>query len=180
MKNYLLTALSLLLMTTITQAGHHEAEEAKAETETIIGTVFSDDGTANPLVAGEPALQQIWVDYIQAHNDRDLAKIAAINAEDWAGYLPDGNIVKGNEAHIEFLDAWFKSSDNPSWEVKWMVANSGSLNGEAMEHWLTTGNDITFTDSEGNEVKENHVHDVQFVGSKIKRINVYSRPASDE
>jgi len=50
MKNYLLTALSLLLMTTITQAGHHEAEEAKAET--IIGTVFSDDGTANPLVAG--------------------------------------------------------------------------------------------------------------------------------
>ncbi len=49
-----------------------------------------------------------------------------------------------------------------------------------MEHWLTTGNDITFTDGEGNEVKENHVHDVQFVGNQIKRINVYSRPASDE
>ena len=120
MKNVLLTALSLLLMTTITQAGHHEAEEAKAET--IIGTVFSEDGAANPLVAGDTALQQIWVDYIQAHNDRDLEKIAAINAEDWVGYLPDGNIVKGNEAHIEFLDAWFKSSDNPSWEVKWMIA----------------------------------------------------------
>ena len=178
MKNVLLTALSLLLMTTITQAGHHEAEEAKAET--IIGTVFSEDGAANPLVAGDTALQQIWVDYIQAHNDRDLEKIAAINAEDWVGYLPDGNIVKGNEAHIEFLDAWFKSSDNPRWEVKWMMANSGSSNGEAVEHWLTTGNDITFTDGEGNEVKENHVHDVQFVGNQIKRINVYSRPASDE
>ena len=38
MKNVLFTALSLLLLTTITQAGHHEAEEA--ETETIIGTVF--------------------------------------------------------------------------------------------------------------------------------------------
>ena len=178
MKNYLLTALSLLLLTTITQAGHHEAGEAKAET--IIGTVFSDDGAANPLVAGDTALQQIWVDYIQAHNDRDLEKIAAINAEDWAGYLPDGNIVKGNAAHIEFLDAWFNSSDNPSWEVKWMVTNSGSSNGEAVEHWLTTGNDITFTDAEGNEVKENHVHDVQFAGNQIKRINVYSRPASDE
>ena len=178
MKNYFLTALSLLLLTTITQAGHHEAGEAKAET--IIGTVFSDDGAANPLVAGDTALQQIWVDYIQAHNDRDLEKIAAINAEDWAGYLPDGNIVKGNAAHIEFLDAWFNSSDNPSWEVKWMVTNSGSSNGEAVEHWLTTGNDITFTDAEGNEVKENHVHDVQFAGNQIKRINVYSRPASDE
>ena len=178
MKNYLLTALSLLLLTTITQAGHHEAGEAKAET--IIGTVFSDDGAANALVAGDTALQQIWVDYIQAHNDRDLEKIAAINAEDWAGYLPDGSIVKGNAAHIEFLDAWFNSSDNPSWEVKWMVTNSGSSNGEAVEHWLTTGNDITFTDAEGNEVKENHVHDVQFVGNQIKRINVYSRPASEE
>ena len=178
MKNYFLTALSLLLLTTITQAGHHEAGEAKAEP--IIGTVFSDDGAANPLVAGDTALQQIWVDYIQAHNDRDLEKIAAINAEDWAGYLPDGNIVKGNAAHIEFLDAWFNSSDNPSWEVKWMVTNSGSSNGEAVEHWLTTGNDITFTDAEGNEVKENHVHDVQFAGNQIKRINVYSRPASDE
>ena len=178
MKNYFLTALSLLLLTTITQAGHHEAGEAKAET--IIGTVFSDDGAANPLVAGDTALQQIWVDYIQAHNDRDLEKIAAINAEDWVGYLPDGNIVKGNAAHIEFLDAWFNSSDNPSWEVKWMVTNSGSSNGEAVEHWLTTGNDITFTDAEGNEVKENHVHDVQFAGNQIKRVNVYSRPASDE
>jgi hypothetical protein len=27
---------------------------------------------------------------------------------------------------------------------------------------------------------ENHVHDVQFVGNQIKRINVYSRPASEE
>jgi hypothetical protein len=44
----------------------------------------------------------------------------------------------------------------------------------------STGNDITFTDAEGNEVKENHVHDVQFVGNQIKRINVYSRPASDD
>ena len=56
----------------------------------------------------------------------------------------------------------------------------GSSNGEAVEHWLTTGNDITFTDGEGNEVMENHVHDVQFVGNQIKRINVYSRPASEE
>lgn len=178
MKKYLFTALSLLLLTTITHAGRHEAGEAKGEV--VIGIVFSDDGAANPLVAGDTALQQIWVEYIQAHKDRDLEKIAVINAEDWAGYLPDGNIVKGNAAHIEFLDAWFKSSDNPSWEVKWMVTNSGSANGEPVEHWLTTGNDITFTDGEGNEVKENHVHDVQFVGNQIKRINVYSRPASDQ
>ena len=43
---------------------------------------------------------------------RFTSKIAAINAEDWARYLLDGNIVKGNEAHIGFPDPWFKSSDN--------------------------------------------------------------------
>ena len=178
MKAHIITALSVLILALGVQAGHHE--EGEPSETTVIGTTYSEDGTAHRLFAGNTDNQQIWVDYIQAHNDRDLEKIAAINAEDWVGYLPDGNIVKGNEAHIEFLDAWFKSSDNPSWEVKWMVANSGSSNGEAVEHWLTTGNDITFTDGEGNEVKENHVHDVQFVGNQIKRINVYSRPASDE
>ena len=178
MKTHIITALSALVLALGVQASHHE--EGETSENTVIGTTYSEDGTAHRLFAGNTDNQQIWVDYIQAHNDRDLEKIAAINAEDWVGYLPDGNIVKGNEAHIEFLDAWFKSSDNPSWEVKWMIANSGSSNGEAVEHWLTTGNDITFTDGEGNEVKENHVHDVQFVGNQIKRINVYSRPASDE
>ena len=48
-----------------------------------------------------------------------------------------------------------------------------------MEHWLTTGNDMTQIGDDGKAVKQNYVHDVQFVGNKIKRINVYSKPGTN-
>ena len=160
------------------QAGHHEGSDKKQEV--VIGTVFSDDGSAYAVVAGDTGLQQVWVDYIKAHNDRDLKRIAAINADDWTGYPPDGTVIKGNAAHIEWLDAWFKTSDDPKWKVKWMIANTGPNAQGEMETWLTTGNDITFNDADGNSVTEHHVHDIQFAGKQIKLINVYSRPTPAE
>ena len=92
---------------------------------------------------------QIWVDYIDAHNERNLDKIAEINSEDWVGYPPNGNVIRGNEAHIKFLDEWFKSPANPRWTVKWMIANKGEDDEGVMQEFLTTGNDITFIDEEG-------------------------------
>lgn len=177
MKISLIAVLSIFI-SVAAQAGHHEAGEMKSAA--VIGTVYSDDGTANKLLAGNTDKQQIWVDYIQDHNDRDLDGIATVNADDWEGYLPDGGVIKGNTAHIEFLKDWFASSENPKWKVMWMIANDGAANGGATETWLTTGNDITFNDADGNQVTEHHVHDIQFVGNKIKRINVYSRLSQKE
>ena len=177
MKTLLLGTLFLALSAGV-MAGHNEAAEAGAAS--VIGASISDDGTLNPLVAGDIAKQQIWLDYIQAHNDRDLEKIAEINADDWEGYVPDGSVIEGNAAHIDWLRDWFASSDNPNWRVKWMIANDG-VNAEGItETWLTTGNDITFNDADGNEVNEHHVHDIQFVGSEIRRVNVYSRLSPKE
>ena len=177
MKALLIATLSIVLSVGAT-AGHHESGEMKEAV--VIGTFVSDDGTSNQLLAGDTDKQQIWVDYIQAHNDRDLEKIAEINADDWEGYVPDGSVIKGNAAHIEWLTEWFASSDNPKWEVQWMIANDGADDEGATETWLTTGNDITFNDADGNEVTEHHVHDVQFVGNEIRRINVYSRLSPKE
>ena len=177
MKTSLIAALYIFISVTA-QAAHHEAGEMKSAD--VIGTVFSDDGTPNQLLAGNTDKQQIWVDYIQAHNDRDLEKIAEINADDWEGYVPDGSVIKGNDAHIEWLRDWFATSDSPNWRVKWMIANDGVNAEGTTETWLTTGNDITFNDADGNEVTEHHVHDVRFVGSKIRRVNVYSRLPSKE
>ena len=177
MKTYLLAVFSIFI-SVAAQAGHHEAGEM--ESAAVIGTVYSDDGTANKLLAGNTDKQQIWVDYIQAHNDRDLDGIATVKADDWEGYLPGGGVIKGNTAYIEFLKDWFASSQNPKWKVMWMIANDGAANGGATETWLTTGNDITFNDADGNQVTEHHVHDIQFVGNKIKRINVYSRLSQKE
>ena len=177
MKAFLITTLSVVLSASA-MAGHHES--GKMKEAVVIGTFISDDGTSNQLLAGNPDKQQIWVDYIQAHNDRDLEQIAEINADDWEGYVPDGSVIKGNAAHIEWLTEWFASSDNPKWEVQWMIANDGADEEGATETWLTTGNDITFNDADGNEVTEHHVHDVQFVGNEIRRVNVYSRLSAKE
>ena len=146
-------------------------------TPVVIGTTLGAEGTSSDIIAGNTDHVQIWVDYIDAHNERNLDKIAEINSEEWVGYAPDGNVIRGNEAHIEFLDEWFKSPENPKWTVKWMIANKGEDDEGVMQEFLTTGNDITFTDEEGNEVVENHIHDVMFNNGKIKTIYVYSKPA---
>ena len=177
MKTYLIATLSIFV-SIVVQAGHHESGEMKIAT--VIGTVYSDDGGPNQLFAGNTDKQQIWVDYIEAHNERDLDRIAGVNVDDWEGYLPDGRVIKGNTTHIAFLKDWFSSSENPKWKVMWMIANDGDTNGGATETWLTTGNDITFIDADGNQVTEHHVHDIQFVGSKIKQINVYSRLSPEQ
>ena len=177
MKYILLFAASLLFAAT-SHAGNHEPQKSSAMT--VIGTVYTDDGKANPLYAGNIDQQQIWEDYIQAHNDRDLAKISEMNAPDWIGYPASGEVIKGSAAHIEFLDVWFKSPENPTWEISWMIANSGENEDGVMEHWRTTGNERTYLDSDGNKALENEVIDVQFLEGKIKRVYVYSRPDAQE
>ena len=146
-------------------------------TPAVIGTTLGAEGTSSDIIAGNTDHVQIWVDYINAHNERNLDKIAEINSEEWVGYPPNGNVIRGNEAHIEFLDEWFKSPANPQWTVKWMIANKGADAEGNMQEFLTTGNDITFIDEEGNEVVENHVHDIMFENGKIRTIFVYSKPA---
>jgi hypothetical protein len=146
-------------------------------TPAVIGTTLGLEGKSSDIIAGNTDHVQIWIDYIDAHNERNLDKIAEINSEDWVGYPPNGNVIKGNEAHIEFLVKWFKSPANPRWTVKWMIANKGEDDEGVMQEFLTTGNDITFIDEEGNEVVENHIHDVMFNDGKIKTIYVYSKPA---
>ena len=164
-----------LLLLTILSAFILSCENKTADL--VIGSTLGIDGESSEIVVGDTSNQQIWIDYIDAHNERDLDKIAEINADDWVGYPPNGNVIRGNEAHIEFLDEWFNSSANPKWTVKWMIANKGEDVEGVMQEFLTTGNDITFSDEEGNEVVENHIHDIMFEEGKIKTIFVYSKPA---
>ena len=61
-----------------------------------------------------------------------------------------------------------------------MIANAAENEDGVVVQWLTTGNDYTDTDENGNEIFEHNVHDIQFVDGKIKRINVYSRAKAQE
>ena len=164
-----------LLLLTILSAFILSCENKTADL--VIGSTLGKDGESSEIVVGDTSNQQVWIDYIDAHNERDLDKITEINADDWVGYPPNGNVIRGNEAHIEFLEEWFSSLANPKWTVKWMIANKGEDVEGVMQEFLTTGNDITFSDEEGNEVVENHIHDIMFEEGKIKTIFVYSKPA---
>ena len=145
----------------------------------FIATIFLISCASNETKTSNVSNQQIWTDYIKAHNERDLEKIAEINAEDWIGYTSDGSVVRGSDNHIEILDNWFKTA-NPKWEIRWMIANSAEDNEGQMTQWLTTGNDYFDVDESGNEIFEHNVHDIKFVDGKIKEIYVYSREKAQD
>ena len=146
---------------------------------TVIGSAYMEDRSVNPITGGDLNTEQVLLDYVQAHNDKNLEKIAELNHPEWEGFLPDGRTLKGTDAQMELLKTWFETS-NPSWEVQWMITNDSKNEKGEMTHWLTTGNTYTDTDADGNEVLEHHIHDMEFVDGKIKKINVYSRAKTME
>ena len=136
-----------------------------------IGTQFFDDGSSKSLRAGDTASVQIWVDYIQAHNDRDFDKIVAMNADDFKGIAASGEVVEGSAAHTAFLGEWI-AAESPQWQVWWVIANDGENAEGKMEQWLATGNVVTTTDPDGAERRTYETVDVLLEGGKIKLLNV--------
>ena len=146
----------------------------------VIGTWNLDYFETTPILAGDTKNEKIWLDYIDAHNKRDLNKIAEMNSIDWEAYIFDGRVVKGNEAHQTLLKEWFEAS-SPKWKTKWMIATAGVDEKGEMTQWLTTGDDLKQIDADGNGSLIHLVHDVQIVSGKIKKIYAYSRePEAEE
>jgi len=155
-----------------------EKETNQSNQKTIIGYEFNEKGEKLNIVAGDVGVTKIWLDYIQAHNDRNLDKIAEIDAVDIEVYRPDGAVGKGRDTHKQVLGDWFKSS-NPNWKVIWMVTNTVEQKDGKTQNWLTTGNE--FTDMvDGKETMIHSIADVNFVDGKIKRINIYNRAKEQE
>ncbi|MBM27886.1 MAG: hypothetical protein CME58_05860 [Halieaceae bacterium] len=144
---------------------------AHAEGAGSIGTQFFGDGSAKPLRAGDTASVQMWVDYIQAHNDRDFEKIAAMNTDNFKGVAPTGEVVRGSEAHRAFLENWIAAED-PQWQVWWVIANDGENAEGETEQWLATGNIVTATGPDGAEKKTYETIDILIEDGKIRLLNV--------
>ena len=84
--NKILLSISILLLAQFSFAGHHEAGEKPSKT--IIG-YDTTEGTKIPIYVGDLSTIDIWVDYVQAHNDRDLETIRNTNADDFEGWAPN-------------------------------------------------------------------------------------------
>jgi ketosteroid isomerase-like protein len=139
-----------------------------------IGKQYFGDGSSKPLLAGSGANAQLWVDYIQAHNERDFDKIAAMNAEDFKGVTAGGEVVLGSEVQAAFLQDWV-ATENPQWAVWWVIPNDGETEEGGMEEWLATGNIITATGPDGTERKADEAIDVLIEDGKIRLLNVASQ-----
>ena len=139
-----------------------------------IGKQYFGDGSSKPLLAGSGANAQLWVDYIQAHNERDFDTIASMNAEDFKGVTAGGEVVRGSEAQAAFLHDWV-AAENPQWAVWWVIPNDGENEEGGIEEWLATGNIITATGLDGTERTVYETIDVLIEDGKIRLLNVASQ-----
>lgn len=163
MRSSILAALYLIfLVAPVVDAGHHEGKESRV----VIGMGLSMGGEPRPLYAGSASNMKIWQEWIQAHNDRDFDKIAALNGDDFNVMLPNGQRVVGSEAHRELLQGWIAEA-NTTWEIWWIIPNDAENAEGEMEEWLSTGNMLTMTDADGNVSREFHQVDVKLVDGKL-------------
>ena len=139
-----------------------------------IGHEVSEDGTKLPLYTGDLSTLAIWEQYIKAHNERDLEVIRSLNAvEGFKAYAPNGMVIEGTDAHIEFLTAWFADA-NPKWKTSYLIENEFTNKEGELLQWVTSGHGVTLT-IEGEEVKLGQVHDAHIVDGKIQMFYVTER-----
>ena len=139
-----------------------------------VGRQYFGDGSSKTLLAGSAVNAQLWIDYIQAHNERDFDKIAAMNAADFKGITAGGEVVSGSEAQAAFLRNWV-ATENPQWAVWWVIPNDSENEEGGMEEWLATGNVITATGPDGTERKTYETVDILIEDGKIRLLNVASQ-----
>ena len=148
-------------------ADHHESK-------VVIGVQHFGDGGTKPLYGGNQANVAIWIDYIQAHNDRDFDKIAAMNAPNFKGVAAHGEVIEGSEAHSAFLKTWVETQ-RTTWKVWWAIANDGENEEGEMEEWLATGTLVTTTNPDGTTVTAYETIDVFLENGTVRLLNVASQ-----
>ncbi|MDA7595162.1 nuclear transport factor 2 family protein [Luminiphilus sp.] len=167
MRSMVLGGLIAALLTMGALAGHHESK-------VVIGLQHFGDGNTKPLYGGNQANLAIWSDYIQAHNDRDFDKIAAMNAPNFKGVAAHGEVIRGSEAHSAFLKTWIETQQT-TWKIWWVIANDGENEDGEMEEWLATGTLVTTTNPDGTEVTSYETIDVLLENGKVRLLNVASQ-----
>jgi hypothetical protein len=169
---------SLIAVSLISCQAPKEKESEQSSEPTVIGYEFNDEGEKLNLIAGDAAITDIYLEYIQAHNDKDLSKISEIDMDNIVVRAANGAIINGSDSHTDQLDIWF-NANNPSWKVKFMVANNVQGNNGQNQAWLTTGVDVVQS-IDGNNVTSHHIVDVNFVDGKVKELIVYDRASGQE
>jgi hypothetical protein len=73
---------SLIAVFLISCQAPKEKKSEQSNEPTVIGYEFNDEGKKLNVIAGDAAITDIYLDYIQAHNEKDLNKISEIDMDD--------------------------------------------------------------------------------------------------
>ena len=142
-----------------------------------VGAGFFTYDEGEKYVVGSDDITDVWVKYIDAHNERDIETIMAMNSDSIAIVGPDGSRVNGKTMHEQRLNEWFAAED-PKWEIYWAMPYEGVNNGAT---WVIAGHSVTLN-VEGDEVKVNSMIDGEIIDGKVSRFFVYNMavPAETE
>ena len=122
------------------------------------------------FVVGSDKITDIWKEYIDAHNVRDMETILEMESDSLLIVGPDGTRISGKSAHKEALTAWF-SAEDPKWNIYWAMPYKG-VSGK--EEWIIAGHQVTINVN-GKVVKQNHMIDAKIKDGKVELLYVYAQ-----
>tara|TARA_B100000927_G_scaffold116377_1_gene94176 strand:+ start:111 stop:611 length:501 start_codon:yes stop_codon:yes gene_type:complete len=140
-----------------------------------VGAGFFTPVEGENYVIGSDEVTDVWVKYIDAHNNRDMDAIMEMNSDSISITGPDGARINGKEMHEQALTAWFEA-ENPRWETFWAMPYKAVQSGST---WVIAGHRMTL-DMQGEEVNVWSMIDAEIVDGKVSRFFVYNRASSPE
>ena len=105
------------------------------------GAGFFVNEPGEKFVVASDDVTDVWMKYIDAHNNGDVEAIMAMESDSIYIMGPEGAVIKGKEAHAAFLKVWFETA-NPKWNVYWAMPYIGVTGGE---EWIIAGHNTTST-----------------------------------
>ena len=127
--------------------------------------------TAQPgekYITGSDDVTDVWVKYIEAHNNRDIDAIMSMETDSISITGPDGSRINGKEMHEQALNAWFPSED-PKWEIYWAMPYKAISKDQS---WVIAGHWVDLT-VEGETVRKAHMIDARIVDGLVDLFYVY-------
>ena len=106
-----LVCISILSLALVSCISSHQNHSSNSNESGHIGSGTLDNGKKVQIVAGDTNNEQVWIDYIKAHNERDLAiyKIAIkkwLKNEERLKYPDLPEILKTHKNQKSFLDRY--------------------------------------------------------------------------
>ena len=182
MNRVALLSMTLILMSScaisIGNTKKTSPPESAVEVDREVGYLKTPNRTYTAS-SGDNSVVKLWDEYIAVHNSRNIEAIMEMESDSIQIWGPNGEYIKGKEAHAAFLAQWFDGA-NPKWNTFFSFPMKvNDMEAQKDGQWVVTGAQVTMT-VEGQDRSVIHLSDVYFENGKVDKFYVYQRlPASD-